>query len=206
MSASLAALAAVGLTACRTNVGTAAVVGGSSISENSITSYLNPQGPSAKVLDRAAAQGTTIQPRVDVLSELIKTKLFEDGLAASGGVPNDAALADLHDEAIQRLVQGATGGAQFDQQLRANLGTVGYDPSYAALLVHNLELEDAVINRTKAANPADLVRKVKAFGVSITVNPRFGTWDWSQLGLSQSTTAGVPDFVKAVATTGTATG
>jgi hypothetical protein len=193
----VAAAAIVGLSACQSKVGQAAVVNGERISDSELATYATRTGPSASVLAAAKQQGTPpVEPRVQALTSLIQEQVFLNVLRKSGGVPKDSELAALHDEAVQRLLGGqSTTGDAFDALLGKQVKAYGLTDKFTTLVLRAAELEDTIINRTKATSFAELAAKVNRYPIAVSVSGRYGTWDKKTLSLVTSGNAGLPSFV-----------
>ena len=191
-----AAAAIVGLSACQTKVGQAAVVNGERISDSELATYATRTGPTASALAAAKQQGTPIEPRVQALTSLIQEQVFLNVLRKTGGVPKNSELAALHDEAAQRLLGGqTTTGDAFDALLGKQVKAYGFTDKFKTLVLRAAELEDTIINRTKVTSFAELAAKVNQYPMSISVSGRYGSWDKKTLSLVTSGNAGLPSFV-----------
>ncbi len=174
----VAAAAIVGLSACQTKVGQAAVINGERISDSELATYATRSGPTASALAAAKQQGTPIEPRVQALTSLLQEQLFLHVLRKTGGVPKDSELAALHDEAAQRLLGGqTTTGDAFDAVLGKQVRSYGFTDKFTTLVLHVAELEDTIINRTKVTSFPELAAKVGQYPVPISVSGRYGSWD-----------------------------
>ncbi len=196
LTAALAALAAlVGLTACRTNVGTAAIVDGHRISESDVHKYLDPTGPTPSYVAAAVSSGQTVLPKADVMTILVQNQVFATTLArTSGGLPSDAALNAAHDQAVQTLTGQSVTGAQFDAQVAGNLLSEGIKLNLLPILLHVVDLEYQLVVRTKASQLSDLGAAVAAEHISVDVNPAYGTWQAANVSVVQSN-SDLPNFL-----------
>jgi hypothetical protein len=191
-----AALAIGGLSACQTKVGQAAIVGSDRISETDLGKYVTREGPSAQARSAAAAQNQTLgTPKVEALTTIIQTAVFAHALASTGGMPSAARLAQLHDEAAQRLLGASTTGDAFDAGLIRQARSYGFTETFGRLAIRSAELEDALIDRVKASQLSDLLAVIKKYPVHVSVSPRYGSWEPAKLALSDSVGAGLPSFV-----------
>ena len=188
------ALAATGLTACTSKIGQAAVVGSDRISTKTVDTYINPAGPTADAL--ANLQGQPPAPRVTVLQILIVNKLLRSALATTpAGVPSASVLRAEHDEVANNISQGAATGDAFDQTEASKFLALGFRSSFFPLFMETNELEFVLIkenNVTTQAQFDDLVRKAHQ---SVTVSPRYGSWNAAQLSLSSDAKSGRPSFL-----------
>jgi hypothetical protein len=196
------AVAALTLTSCRTNVGTAATVDGQRISENTLSSYVLPQGPSSDEVSAAQQQGTTIQPRPIALQFLVQEKVYEQVLKANGGIPSDGALTAVHDAAVQLLVQSQTLGAAFDRQIESQLTKLGIDAKLRPVFVRVQELEYTIIQRQHLQQQTQLAALVKKSKVGVSVSPRYGKWDTANLQINSS--GAVPGYLDLTGGSGSA--
>lgn len=185
-----------GLTACRTNVGDAAAVGGRAIPVSQVDRYTLPGGPDAATKARAKQAGSDLSPKAQVLQVLVQEQVFERTLKAKSAVPTEAQLASLHDRAAGQLLQTSLTGAKFDNALRKGLTQNGVRPSFRSHFLRMLELEVALIVASRATSLAQLAATVARYGGKVSVNPRYGAWDPANLALSANPNSGVPGFVQ----------
>jgi hypothetical protein len=194
-----AVLAAAGLSACRSNVGAAAVVENTRISESDVQSYLTSTGPTQAALDRAKQAGQTLVPRSLAANTLIQQDVFEHALARTpGGVPSADALNALHDKAASTLLGTTETGAVLDTDIASSLQAEGLQAKFLPLFIRQVELEYALIERVKATTAAELSKAIADQHVNVSVNPRYGAWDASTFQLSTTPNAGLPDFLQPV--------
>lgn len=170
-----AVLAAGGLTACKTNIGTAAYVGGHRITETDVNDYLTPTG--------AKNTAQTVSPRALVLEYLIEQKVFEDTLKSLGPLPNEGVLASYHDAVASVLLQTSLTGEQLDAAINKGLPNSGVRGSFTSVYLRTSELEYAIIKKKKLTKPSELAALVHAAGVKVSVSPRYGTWHAATLSL-----------------------
>jgi hypothetical protein len=190
------AVAALGLSACSSNAGQAAVVGGHRISETTVANYLDPKGPNASALANIASSGGTFQPRSEALTDLIRAEIFAVALARTpGGEPSATQLAAVHDAVATSQFQSQVTGTKFDKALSAQVTALGFRSSFTKVLVRGGELEYLFIQRTKPKKNADLIVELKKLGVTVTTSPRYGKWNAAQLTLGETPEAGLPGFV-----------
>jgi hypothetical protein len=189
-AAVILATAATVLTACRTNVGTAANVDGQRISENKVGDYVLTAGPTTTT----DSNGSPIVPKSIVLQYLVLEQVFRKTLAANGGVPTAAELAADHDKAVQLLMQSQITGTAFDKGLATQLKAVGIKNSLASTYLQVQELEYTLVERKQLASPTAVADLVAKTGVSVRINPRYGSWVAGQLGIDVS--GGQPAYLK----------
>lgn len=188
------ALAATGLTACTSKIGQAAVVGTDRISTKTVDTFVNPAGPTAAAT--AQQQGTPTPPRVFVLETLIQRDLFRAALAATpGGVPSDEQLRAVHDQVASQVTQGQVVGADFDKAYTSQLVALGYRASLAPVLIEVGELEYVLAKNGNVTTLPQLLALIGRAHRSVSVSPRYGSWDASQLTLSTDTKSGRPSFL-----------
>jgi len=179
----LCALGALTLTGCDSKIGTAAIVGGSKISESDVSRYLDPA-----TADASSARDLSLQYQ-------LREKLFTVALRNKHAFPSDADLQKLHDQAVSNLLGQQVSGAQADQTLRATMKQNGLRESFAAELVRSFALEltyAKVINANQESQvTADLVKQK----IPVTVNPRYGSWDTATFGFTGMGSKQLPSVV-----------
>jgi len=190
----VAAVAVAGLAGCESKVGQAAVVDGQGVSESDVGQYITRSGPSQQALDAAGQQGT-VSPRVQALNSLIQERVFSHTLRRMGVKHAASDLEAAHDEAASRLFGSTSTGAEFDAQLAQRATEFGFTDKYPPLVIRVAELEDLLINATRATSLSGLAAAVRKHPVPISVSGRYGTWDPDKLQLSTDANAGVPSFV-----------
>jgi hypothetical protein len=186
-------LAVAGLAGCRTNVGTAATVDGHRIGESDVNKFVTPTGPDASVVANAKQNKQVVSPRSQVLQFLIQEQVFEKTLASLGKVPTDSQLASLHDEAASVLLQTNLTGSAIDNAIRKGLPTSGIRPSFVKTYLRVQELEYAIIASRQLTQLPQLLALINKAHVSISVSPRYGTWDPKTIGLDGK--AAVPSYL-----------
>ena len=187
----LASVALVaGLAACSgTKAGSAAVVGGTRISQDTVENYVvtNAAAPSAST-------SSSVAPKAIALSTLIQQDVLQTTLAANGGVPSDGELAGLHDQVFSVLL-GATGlsGSAADAAVRERISAPNnLTTAFDSLFLRTEELELALVDRQKLTSQAEVSALVAKQDIGIQVNPRYGQWDAANLSL---TSAQTPSFL-----------
>ena len=190
------ALAVTGLSACTSKVGDAAVVGGHGITEKDLTRYINPKGATPAGLASEQQQGAAIVPATLVLDTLIERQLFLSVLQkTSAGVPTAAQIRAEHDAVASSLSNGAATGAAFDNSIESQLVSFGFRASFAAVYIETQELGALVTKATKATSGPEFAAAIIKAKVGVSVSPRYGSWDNSQLTLTSTGSAGRPSFV-----------
>jgi hypothetical protein len=194
LSAVLAAvLATVGLAGCRTNVGTAATIDGTRITDSDVNKYTTPSGPDASVAAKASESKQVVSPRSQVLQFLIQEQVFTRTLESLGKVPSNAQLAASHDEAASVLLGTQLTGAALDRAIRTGLPTSGIDKKFAAVYLRVQELEYAIIQAKQLTQLPELLAVINKAKVKVSVSPRYGKWSPSKLGLDGK--AAVPSYL-----------
>jgi hypothetical protein len=186
-------LAVAGLAGCRTNVGTAATVGGHRITESDVNGYITPNGADASVAAAAKKNNQVVSPRSQALQYLIQEQVFEKTLASLGKVPSAAQLASLHDDAASVLLQTNLSGSALDRAIRKGLPSSGISARFVKTYLRVQELEYAIISSRRLTQLSQLVALVKKAHVPISVSPRYGKWDPNRLGLDGKAT--VPSYL-----------
>lgn len=182
------AIAAATLSGCANHAGVAASISGDRISERQIDSYVTGKAPSA------AAQ-TTQSPRSLALGQLVQMRVLEQALKATkGGLPSDAQLAAVHDDALQLFGESAT-GSDYDKALLTSVQSFGLNTRFRDVVLRSLELEYAYIQRSGVSSAAELATSIEKLSIPITVAGRYGKWDPAQLSVSTDGAAGAPSFV-----------
>jgi hypothetical protein len=194
-AAAVLTAAALLLTSCRTNAGTAATVDGHRITESSVNGYVIPAGPTSAVVAQAAQNGTTIAPKSIIVQFLVLQQLFRATLAGNGGVPNAGTLSASHDKAIALLQSNAgASGSAFDREISTELVQSGISDKLRPVYIEIQELEYTLVERLKLSSPADVVATIAKQKLTVRVNPRYGKWSPSQLALDQA--GSVPSYLK----------
>jgi len=187
-AAALAATVATGLTACQAQVGAAAFVGNTRISESDVTRYV---GPSATTFSVTNSDGSTqsINPKTYALGFLIIDTLLAKTFAASkDGPPTSSQLAG--EEAA--VLSGST-----NAELVSGLTSRGFTPAFATLYLDVNEKYGLLGSETNDSGDGSAVAaSISKLNAPVRVNGRYGTWNASQLSL---VAAGAPSFLKSVA-------
>jgi hypothetical protein len=191
-------LAAAALTACTPKAGAAAIVDDTRISTTEVGKYVTRSGPSPDAVAQAAQQDQQLLPKTTVVTYLVQQVVFARALAATrDGMPSDTVLNQLHDRAAQTLLGSSLTGASLDKYLFDNVGKSGFTDKFPGLVLHTVELEQALIDRLKASSIEDLAAAVQKTGVHVSVNPRYGTWSSEHLDVEDPSRA-VPSFLTLV--------
>lgn len=188
-----ATLAATLLAGCQSNVGVAARVGGTTISESDVNKYLSPNGVASDVAAQAGDQ--TVAPRSEILHFLIQQRLFERTLRHLGIRPTPGDLAALHDEAAATLLQTQLTGDAVDRTLDKQLPRSGIKASFRPTFLRVQELEYLLIKTRRLTQFSELLKLVRQAHLPVSVSPRYGTWDEANLQLNGKSP--LPSFVSA---------
>ncbi len=170
-----------GLTACRTNVGSAATIDGHRVSETQVGDYLT--GSAAPIKGSSGSQST--DPKPFVLEILIDERLYPKLLrAAKVGSPGKGQLTTLRRQYLAgKSVKAAAEG----------LGVKGYSAGFNSLII-DIEVYATLLNQAQSAG-TDVSSIALKLHFPVKVNPRYGTWDKSTLALKSGSTAGVPGYL-----------
>ena len=154
-AAAAAVLAITGLTGCKTNVGTAAVIDGHRVTESDVNQYLTANAQPITQQD-----GKQMSPRSFVVNTLINERL---GFALLRAIPSlqDVTTTQLDTQAKQ------TFGDETPPQLN------GYSADFIRLYLRVNEL--IVLVRQQPQNVVDKAFSEVDFHAS--VSPRYGQWD-----------------------------
>jgi hypothetical protein len=180
----VAALAAAGLSACRSNVGVAAVIDGHRVTESDVADYLTAD---AKPVQLNAQQGApqSVAPRVYVLNTLIDDQLFAKLLAATpSGMPGAADIAQVTQQSLQ-------GHGVAEVATQNGLG--GFTSEFQQRWVR-VQVLGQIIN-SEVQQGLDVRAIVAKLHFPVRVNPRYGEWSAANFQLSTAPDAGLPDFL-----------
>lgn len=200
------ALATGGLTACQTHVGAAAYVGSDKITESAVQDYVARDIPTPT--DSAAASPTAAPSnrKSVVLGYLIARKLFAELAASEPQGP--LSTSELAAARLQ-VLDGGNEPDVADQEVQS-----GYTRAFAGLAISAVAEFRALVVRVDPKTVASPTTQAEAdalsaaqkkvidsigqLGVKIDVNPRYGTWDPAQLGLTNGPT--LPSFLQLAST------
>jgi hypothetical protein len=175
-----AAVALTGLSACQSNVGKAAAVGGQRISETDVSGYLTARSKSL-----SDSSGAAVAPRNLVLSTLIQERLYDRALQVHGGVPGPGDLSTARDA----VLNGAT-----EAQLTTQVVDAGLAASFAPVFLHT-----QILLSVLQARATDNAKTTQILGtiakIPVAVSPRYGSWDSAQRTLSGDPVESVKSFV-----------
>jgi hypothetical protein len=171
-----------GLSACRTNVGTAATIDGHRVSESDVNDYVTQ---AAKPI-RSSDGSDSIAPKPFVVDILIERRVYPKIIAAAGlGKVTAGQLSTLR----RTYLRGASSKSTVEK-----LGAVGYTAKMNTTII-DVQVMGTLLNgaQQRGTDLSSVVRKLK---FPVSVNPRYGTWDSKNLRFSAGPTSGVPNFVK----------
>lgn len=162
------ALSCLGLVACDSKAGTAAVVDGHRITEKELSRYVPA---SAKPIP--TGDGSTSTPAKNfVLQYLVRNEVFPMLLAATGTTVTEAQLAAGRAEAL-------AGGSE--DELTKQITQAGLSSRFEPVLLRNRELLNMVRAKlTTDKQVADALAKIKD---KVTISPRYGGWDLNSLSV-----------------------
>jgi hypothetical protein len=188
-----AALAVPTLAACRSDIGVAARVDGTRITESDVNQYLSAGGVDKTLAAQAKANQQTISPRTLVLSVLIQEQVFAKTLRRQKINVESGDLSALHDRAGSGILQADIGGAALDSKLEELVAHYGIKRNFRAKLLRTTELRLLLIEKAKIDSDSRYVALLKPVASRVTVSPRYGTWDVQSLDLTGKPT--LPSFV-----------
>lgn len=195
-AAAAAVLTMVGLSACETKVGQAAVVQGHRLSDSNLSNYVRS---GAKPYTDSSTNAS-VYPKLYALESWVDDQLFERAVESKGGRVTSAELTATRSVVL---------GTETSDALVASFAKRGYTEQFVMLAIHEQQMIVLVLKRLapKAtyaqilsalqngqANGALLsaVQKAKS---AVSVSPRYGKWDPKTLSLTDSRGAGPPSFI-----------
>jgi hypothetical protein len=162
------ALSCLGLVACDSKAGTAAIVNGHKITEKELSRYVPASAPPIPTGD-----GSTSTPaKTFVLQYLVRNEVFPLLLAAAGGSVTEAQLQAGKAEAL---------GGSTEAELTRQITQAGLSERFEPVLLRNRQLLNVV--RAKLSTDkqvADALVKIKD---KVSINPRYGSWDLNSLSV-----------------------
>lgn len=178
------ALSCLGLAACDSKAGAAAIVDGHRITEKELSRYVPASAPPIPTGD-----GSTSTPAKSfVLQYLVRNEVFPLLLATTGGSVTEAQLQAGKAEAL-------AGGTE--AELTQQITQAGLSARFEPVLLRNRELLNVV--RTKLATDKQVTDALDKIKGKVTINPRYGSWDLntlSVLGLGKKQLPSVLSFDK----------
>jgi hypothetical protein len=197
----LAVLALAALTACKSKVGQAAAVDDTTITDNGVSSYVEPG-----TTPYNDSNGQRVVPKLLVLTTWVRTQLLNEAIANKGGDPSTGELNQA------RAAVQTTGTIEQAEQAYAKLG---YKNKFGDLLFDQYTrlvlLVERLTGTTDAAKAFQLLQSNQAANIAVSnairktnahvdISPRYGTWDPSTLSVSSQASSGAPPFVDFSAT------
>jgi hypothetical protein len=183
VAAAAAVLAVTGLTGCRTNVGTAAVVDGHRITDSDVSQYLTPD--SQPVSERLSTGATRqVSPRSFVLAQLINERL---GFRILAKIPQVSSMTSQQLDA--KLDQDIAGRSV--KSVAEGLGLKGYPTSFYRIVLRVQELSSVI--SSAAQSGADLRKIISTLDFPVSISPRYGKWDKATLAFDSSTV--IPSYL-----------
>lgn len=179
----VATLAAGTLTACQSRVGAAAVVGSTRISESTVGNYVSLNATSS--IDQST--GAVDNPKSEVLTSLIINALADRELQKQGAAPSQATLDKARTAALQQI------GVASLSALEAAAEPAGFTKAYASLYLDESAKINIIENDLKDTDGSKLIAAFAALHVKVSVSPRYGDWQPSQLAVSSGPS--VPSFL-----------
>jgi hypothetical protein len=177
-------LVVTGLAGCRTNVGTALRIDGHRISESSVNAYVTPDAQPVPV---QLSQTKTVQaaPRSIVAQTLIDLVSYRKIIAQTpAGLPTTAQL--------QQVEKSLLAGKSAEAFATSN-GIKGFTSAFDAKFVER-QAYDSIIGQ-ESSNGVDVQKAVSAIKISVTVSPRYGTWDRTSLSILGAKYANTPSYL-----------
>ncbi|MCU1690094.1 MAG: hypothetical protein JWN20_2022 [Jatrophihabitantaceae bacterium] len=189
-----AALAVAALTGCQSNVGTAAHVDDESISASAVDDRLVSLSKDQLANAGQDASTITIIGRNLVTTWLVRKAIFERVWEQRGGLPAQEKIDKAHDRAVQLLFNSSSvpTGADGDAAVGTALTGTGVESDFAPTMIRAAALETVLLDDASATSEADLAPLVADAGISVRVNPRYGTWDAATLTLGATS---LPSYV-----------
>jgi hypothetical protein len=185
----VAVLAVGSLTACQTHVGAAAFVGSQRISESTVAKYVN-RAPAAP----DPSTGAIENPKPDVLTTLIRTVIIDDVFKTlPGNHPTAAELDEGRAAAMKQI------GITSISQLETAAATSGFTKAYASVyLDEQAKIATLGIVLKDPGDGSILSPAIAKVHAKVSVSPRYGEWDSSQLSVGNAPS--LPSFLKLAAT------
>jgi hypothetical protein len=175
-----AVLATAGLTACRTNVGTAATVNGHRITETQVNDYITPNAQPVR------QQTGTMSPRSFVLYLLINERL---GFAIAQRIPGFRGFSSARlDARLDADLAGKT-----PKQVAEGEGLKGYQESFYRVALRVQELSNIIQTARQQLGSGAVDKAIRTVHFRVSVNPRYGTWNPKSLSFNGS--PAVPSYL-----------
>ena len=192
-----AALAVVGLTACQTKIGLAASAEGQRLTDSTLSSFVQPGAKT--YTDSSSGTAVTVTPKVFALQNWVDNQIFASVVSKHGGAATTAELATA-----RSTVLGSHTAADYQKYY----GGLGYTHTFAGLILDQSAILVVLVERlahTSATNAiqllnsgqsgAALLKSITASKPQVTISPRYGTWNATNLALTSDAGSGAPAFV-----------
>ena len=161
-------LGCLGLTACDSKAGTAAVVNGHRITEKELSRYVP-----ANAQPIPTGDGSTSTPAKNfVLQYLIRNEVFPLLLATTGTTVTEAQLQAGKAEAL---------GGVTEAELTKQITQAGLSARFEPVLLRNRELLNIV--RAKLTTDKQVTEALAKIKDKVSVSPRYGGWDLNSLSV-----------------------
>lgn len=170
-----------GLTACRSNVGTAATIDGHRVTESDVSGYVTGSSEPIKSSDGSQS----IAPKPFVVDVLILQRLYQKLLTASpSGAPSAGQLTTLR----RQYLAGSSAKAAVER-----LGAKGYDSSFNSRIVE-VQVLRALLGQEQQQG-VDISAIARKISFPVRVSPRYGRWDAAKLQFDPGPESGLPGFL-----------
>jgi hypothetical protein len=185
----VAVLAVGSLTACQTKVGAAAFVGSQRISESAVGKYVSRNAKTTT----DPSSGTVENPKSEVLTTLIRSAIIDDVFKTlPGNHPTPAELDKGRAAAMTQI------GITSISQLEAAAESAGFSAAYASLYIdEQAKIAALGIVLKDPGDGSILSPAIAKVHAKVSVSPRYGDWDSSQLTVG--TGPSLPSFLKLAA-------
>jgi outer membrane murein-binding lipoprotein Lpp len=164
------------------NVGIAAKVNGSQISETQLANYITPN---AKGINLSGKPNDIAPPKSFVLYILIREQLYSALLRKTGGMPSQGRISSL----VNSYVGNGT-----PQHAVEALGVHGYTAAFAQQVLRYRALGGVLDQRVRSG--VQVGAAVRTLHFPVVINPRFGAWDAKKLAIVTSPNAGLPGYLR----------
>lgn len=183
--AAVTALVVLGLTACDSKVGVAAVVDGHRITDSQVAGYLTPD---AQPFTEQGSNGgsTQIPQRSFVLNVLIQERLLNKVIKR---LPNGGPKESDISQEIKTELQGHT-----PAEAAKLSGVIGYTPQFVDKWVRDVVLNN-VISSLIQQGTVDGHKLLDKLSFDVTVSGRYGSWDAKTYSLQSNRGDGLPGFL-----------
>jgi hypothetical protein len=160
-------LSCLGLVACDTKAGTAAVVDGHRITEKELSRYVPPNAQPIP-----AAEGVTTPAKNFALQFLVRNEVFPLLLAAAGSPVTEAQLAQTRAAALE----GTT-----ERELTEQIVASGLSEKFQPVVLRNRQL--LALLRAKLTTDQQINDALSKIENKVSISPRYGSWDLRSLSV-----------------------